>query len=248
MNRLEFGAGNYNYVPGVFQYSGGVSAAEGYEIVRVTFHRAIPLAEGLIRISEYLEASGRPASAFCACELRSPAPFSEHGFRAFNERYVEVLESWGIYRQGVNPVARTNVCPLIDPPSEPQIYSFAYTAPSHRRQRTFVISGSGEVPEGKSNYADHIVRPGDTSVGGLRDKARFVLAAMEMRLEALGVTWEDVTGTQIYTVHDIHPHLADLFVKRGAARFGVTWHLTRPPVAGLDFEMDCRGTATELML
>jgi hypothetical protein len=235
-------------VPGVLQYSGGVTAAQGYEIVRVTFHRAVPLAEGFTRISEHLEACGRPKAAFCACELRSPAPFSEHGFRAFNERYVAVLGSWGIIHQGVNPVARTNVCPLVDPPLEPQIYAFSYTTPSHCRRPTFIVSGSGEVPEGRSNYADHIIRPGDTSIGGIREKAAFVLAAMETRLGALNVTWDDVTGTQIYTIHDIHPHLADLFVKRGATRFGATWHLTRPPVAGLEFEMDCRGTATELML
>jgi hypothetical protein len=31
---------------------------------------------------------GRSPTAFCACELRSPAQFSEAGFFAFNRRYV----------------------------------------------------------------------------------------------------------------------------------------------------------------
>jgi hypothetical protein len=245
---VEFGPGGYRYVSGVFQYSAGVAAAEGHEIVRATFNRPVPLAEGFDRIAGYLEAAGRPRTAFCACELRSPAPFSEDGFRTFNERYVSVLESWGLTRHGANPVARTNVCPALSPPAEPVFHAFCYTTPSRSKRPTFVVSGSGEVPEGRSNYADHIVRPGDTSIDGIRDKAAFVLATMESRLQSLGVTWDDVTGTQIYTIHDIHPHLAELFVKRGAARFGVTWHLTRPPVAGLDFEMDCRGLATELMV
>ena len=33
--------------------------------------------------------------------------------------------------------------------------------------------------------------------------------------------------------------------RRGAARHGLTWHLNRPPVRGLDYEMDTRGVAVE---
>ena len=32
-----------------------------------------------------IKARGRPLTAFCACELRSPAPFTDAGFRGFNE-------------------------------------------------------------------------------------------------------------------------------------------------------------------
>jgi len=49
----------------------------------------------------------------------------------------------------------------------------------------------------------------------------------------------------VYTVHDIHPFLADEIVRRGAARNGLTWHFNRPPVVDLDFEMDCRGVHLE---
>ncbi len=248
MSTREFADGGYKYVPGVFQYSAGVAAADGYEIVRVTFGNPIPLAAGFSKIAEQLTAAGRPKAALCACELRSPAPFSEDGFRSFNLHYVSVLEAWGIAHAGVNPVARTNVCPVIAPPSVPGFYAFSYTVPAKRRRPTFVVSGSGEVPEGKSNYADHIICPGDTSIAGLRSKAEFVLATMEARMASLGMSWDDATSAQVYTIHDIHPLLADLFVGRGAARFGVTWHYTRPPVAGLDFEMDCRGVLTELVL
>jgi hypothetical protein len=32
---------------------------------------------------------------------------------------------------------------------------------------------------------------------------------------------------------------------RGAARHGLTWYYARPPVVGLDFEMDVRCVAVE---
>ena len=121
---------------------------------------------------------------------------------------------------------------------------FPTTAP----RLSFVVAGSGEVPEGKANYGDHIVRPGDTSPEGLREKAAFVLTEMEKRLAALGANWADVTATQVYTVHDIHPFLGDAIVARGAAANGIVWHYCRPPVAGLDYEMDCRGVAIERVI
>jgi len=46
-------------------------------------------------------------------------------------------------------------------------------------------------------------------------------------------------------VHDLYPFLADEIVRRGAARAGLTWHFCRPPVRGLEFEMDCRGVGWE---
>ena len=46
-------------------------------------------------------------------------------------------------------------------------------------------------------------------------------------------------------MHDIHPFLGDEIVRRGAARGGLTWHYCRPPVHGLEYEMDCRGVADE---
>jgi hypothetical protein len=56
----------------------------------------------------------------------------------------------------------------------------------------------------------------------------------------------DVTVTQVYTIVDIHPLLADEFVRRGAIPGGLTWHFARPPVQGLDFEV--RGVANELVI
>lgn len=248
MSSPAFDAGGYRYIPGVFQYSAGVRAVDGFRIERATFRRPVPLKAGFERIASFLKGSGRPLTAFCACELRSPAPFTEAGFRAFNEVYVGALSDWGIIVDGVNPVARSNVCPEVAPPTEPSFHAFSYTVPDKAPEATFVIAGSGEVPEGRDNYRDHVVRPGDTTPEGLRAKADYVLAEMERRMAALGVGWSETTAAQAYTVHDLHPFLADSIVARGAAALGLTWQFCRPPVAGLDYEMDCRGVTLERVI
>ena len=242
-----FAPGGYRFINAVFQYSGGVAAEPGHRIVRVRLTRPLPLAEGFRVAEETLRAAGRPLPAFCACELRSPAPFTERGFREFNEIYASTLAEWNIYDGKVNPVARSNVCPAVDPPEVPSLYAFAYTEAS-RGDRTFIVAGSGEAPEGKPNYRDFIVRRGDVTPAGLREKARFVLGTMESRLSALGFTWAHTTATQVYTVHDLHPFLADEIVRRGAAKAGLIWHYCRPPVVELEYEMDCRGVGLERTL
>jgi hypothetical protein len=245
MSILTFEPGGYSFIPGVFQYSAGVAAMPGYRIVRMRFHDPVPLAEGFRRIEQIIGAVGRPLTSFCACELRSPAPFTESGFAAFNKLYVSTLERWNIFDGATNPVARSNVCPAVDPPAEPSFHAFAFTEHASDAEPSFVVAGSGEAPEGRANYRDHIVRRGDTSPDGLREKARFVLDEMERRLSAMGFGWADTTATQVYTVHDIHPFLADEIVRRGAARSGLTWHYNRPPVTDLEYEMDCRGVMDE---
>ena len=244
----DFLSGNYRYIPGVFQYSAGVAALPGYEIRRVGFREPVPLARGFERVAHYLTAAGRPLTAFCACELRSPAPFSEDGFRAFNENYVTTLREWGLFDGRVNPVARSNVCPEIDPPPQPSFHAFAFTVAAPPAAPTFVIAGSGEAPEGRGSYAAHIVRRRETGPEAMREKARFVLAEMGRRLGLLGFAWSDTTATQVYTVRDIHPFLADEIVRGGAARAGLTWHFCRPPGRELEFEMDCRGIASEQII
>lgn len=243
---IEFAAGGYRYVKGVFMYSAGVAALPGLRLERVRFARTAPLAEGFRRIAAILEAAGRPKTAFAACELRSPAPFTEGGFQAFNEVYVETLREWGIVGpDGLNPVARSNVCPEVEPPSEPGFHAFAYTVEDAGAPPSFVVAGSGEAPEGRGNYRDHIVARGDTSASGLRHKARFVLGEMERRMGALGFGWPDATATQVYCVHDIHPLLVDEIARRGAMAGGLVWQLCRPPVVDLEYEMDCRGVPVE---
>jgi hypothetical protein len=244
-----FEPGGYRYVRGPFQYSGGVAAEPGFAIERARFPRPVPLVEGFRMIEEYLGALGRPFTSFCACELRSPAPFTDQGFIDFNRIYVGSLERWGIFKDDENPVARSNVCPEIDPPAEPSFEAFCYTMPAAKNGAgSFVIAGSGEARDQAGAYKDKIVRFGETSPDALRDKARHVLGVMETRMAALGVGWDGATTTQVYTVHDLHPFLADEIVRRGAAKPGLTWYYARPPVEGLEYEMDLRGVPVERVL
>jgi hypothetical protein len=242
----EFPPGGYQYLPGVFQYSAGVAALPGFRIERVVFHEPAPLLEGFRHAEEIIRTAERPLTAFCACELRSPAPFSEAAFRSFNQLYVGLLTEWGLIVDGANPVARSNVCPELFPPAEPVLYAFCFTARAESSVLpSFVISGSGEVPEGRANYRDHIVSPGDVSPAGMRAKVRFVRGEMERRLAGLSVGWRDVTATQLYTIQNVHDCLGDELITPGAARHGLIWHFCRPPIIGLDFEMDCRGLASQ---
>ena len=232
----------------MFQYSGGAAASPGYEVERVRFDKLPPLAEGFGLIAKYIQAAGRPLTAFCACELRSPAAFTDDGFRKFNEHYVKTLAAWGLFDGSVNPVARSNVCPEIDPPAEPSFYAFSFTRPSQHTTPNFVISGSGEAREGTGSYSERTVRYRDLSPDGLKEKVRFVVGAMESRMAEFGFGWKDATATQVYTVHDFHPVSAEELVRRGAARSGLTWHFARPPVIDLEYEMDCRRVTRETVI
>ncbi len=180
MSVQPFAGGGYRFMPHAFQYSGGVRAEPGFAIERARFARPLPLAEGFDAIEAHLGGLGRPPTAFCACELRSPAQFTEQGFIDFNRHYVQRLEKWGIFRDEINPVARSNVCPEINPPATPSFYAFCYTVPG--AGTSFVAAGSGEASDGPGSYAERIVRLGDHSPDGMRDKARYVLGAMERRM------------------------------------------------------------------
>jgi hypothetical protein len=245
----DFHDGGYRYIKAVFQYSGGVAALPGFEIERVRLSRLLPLDEGFARIEAHLKAIRRPLTAFAACELRSPAPFSEQGFKDFNIQYSRTLERWGLWRDGDNPVARTNVCPVHDVPAVPSMYAFSYTVPAKEaKRRTFIIAGGGEAQEGRASYRETIVRLGDTSIGGMREKVRYVVGEMERRLAALGFSWADAVSTQAYTVHDIGALVGEEIVRRGAANGGLAWHFCRPPIVDLEYEMDVRGAAREIVL
>ena len=251
-----FEAGGYRYIKAVFQYSGGVAAEPGYEIERARFARPLALGDAFAAVAAHLKSCGRPNTAFAACELRSPAPFTDQGFYDFNKTYVTTLERWGIYQGGddpVNPVARTNVCPMYDRPLEPVMYAFSYTVPVARSgagaaRGSFIISGGGEAGEKGKTYRERIVRLEDTSPEGMRDKVSFVVAEMERRLGLLGYSWRDAVTTQAYTVQNIGHLVGEALAARGACTGGLVWYYARPPVLGLEYEMDVRGAARELML
>ena len=239
----------YGFIPGPFQYSGGVVARPGHVIERVRFMRPVLLANGFAAIESFLAAERLSLAAFCACELRSPAPFDDAGFIAFNRTYVGTLARWGVVQGEENPVARSNVCPEVNPPAEPSFHAFSFVRPaSMLAPVSFVVAGSGEAQEGAGLYRDKTVRYGETGPDAIAEKLRFVMGQMEKRMAALGVSWAATTATQVYCVHDFHAALAPDLMARGAAASGIDWHFCRPPVVGLEYEMDCRGVYSERVL
>jgi hypothetical protein len=247
---VEHPCGHYRFLPGITPYSCGVVASPGYEIVHVTLDKSLPWRTGFRRIADFIDSQLQPRSALCAIELRSPAPFTFAGFAQFNGEYTELLRDWGIFVNGMNPVARTNVAPEFAPPAEPNLHAFSFTKPAADSPRpTFVVAGAGELPEGALER-ERIVALGNRSPSGLRTKAEFVLGLMQHRLAGLGVNGEHVTGIDVYTLHDIHRLMKDPLLDRlpAACRFGVQWHYARPPIIDIEFEMDLRGVRTELRI
>ena len=156
------------------------------------------------------------------------------------------LGKWGVYSGKVNPVARSNVCPEIDPPTEPGFHAFSFTVPAAAgAASSFVISGSAEARAIEASYRERIIRYGETTPDAMREKAHFVLEEITRRLALFGVGWRDTTASQVYTIRDIYPFFADEIVRRGAAHAGINWHFTRPPVRDLEFEVDCRSVRVE---
>jgi hypothetical protein len=246
---VENERGGYSFLKGIAPYSAGVVAKTGFEIVHVRLRHYVPLRAGFDAIEGHLRSAGRPLQAMCGMELRSPKPFSFTGFNQFNAGYIDILKKWDIYLDGMNPVARTNIAPEVSPPREPSLYGFSFTVPSMTTRKTFVVAGAGELPEGSLEPHD-VVRQGELGADAIHEKARFVMGLMESRLRGLGVGWNDVTVSEIYTVHDIGPFLEHELLKRlgdGAAH-GLTWHYSRPPIESIEYEMDLRGCATELVI
>lgn len=243
-------AGNYLFLPGIAPYSCGVVSSPGFEIVHATFLQPPPYRDGLAEIASHLENQLRPRAALCAIELRTPRPYTFAGFAEFNREYTAILESWGLFVGGVNPVARTNVAPVVCPPGEPILYGFSYTQPvDHDRSPTFVVAGGGELPEGVL-HREGIVSLGDQSPAGLAAKARFVMRLMENRLLGLGVNWSRVQTANVYCAHSITSLLPEVILAPlgPASVHGIHWYYSRPPIEEIEFEMDLRGTCSDRWL
>ncbi len=241
--------GGFSFLRGGSAYSAGVVAAPGFTIEHVRLSRAIPLMAGFALVEAHLRAAGRPRASLCAIALRSPEPLSFAGFREFNAVYSGVLKSWDLMVDGINPVARTNVAPVAGAPSEPSLYSFAYTAPAESASASFVVSGAGEMPEGSAGPED-VVRRGETSRDAIAAKARCVLGVLDGRLRGLGANWNQVTTTNIYTEHDVNALLGAEILPhiRPAGQYGVTWHYARPPIVSIEYEMDVLGGVRESVM
>ena len=110
--------------------------------------------------------------------------------------------------------------------------------------------GAGGAEGGRGarpTYAGNNVREGETSPDALREKARFVLAGWRAASRHSG-TAANATSTQVYTVHDIGALVDEELAGTRVAPDGFSWHLARPPVVGIEDEMDVRGPAREVSL
>jgi hypothetical protein len=241
--------GGYSFLKGISPYSAGAIAQAGFTVEHARFRAPLALEAGFEAVDSHLKSLNRPRTAICGIELRSPQPFTFQGFSEFNARYVGILKSWELLQDALNPIARTNVAPELGAPREPSLFGFSYTVVSSNEKASFVVAGAGELPEGSLDPHD-VVRKGETSTEALREKAAFVMSLMDGRIRGLGALWADVTQTNLYTVHPVCQWLnSEILGKMGPAQLqGVNWYLARPPIVSIEFEMDLRGVAREVMI
>jgi hypothetical protein len=139
---------------------------------------------------------------------------------------------------------------MYEAPTEALMYAFSYTVRATRTgsRGSFITSGGGERLGTGRTMQERIIRYNDTSPEGLREKVEAVLGEMERRLSALGFSWADAVTTQAYTVQNIGHLVGEAITARGGCAGGLVWTYARPPVVGLEFEMDVRGAAREIVL
>lgn len=246
--------GGYSYLPASATYSSGAIAHAGFGMAHVVFRQPVPLADGFSAMRDYLGVIGRPMAAVCGIEVRINTPLTWDGFGQFNKGYIALLQQHGLHIDGKAPAVRTNVAPLPTAvaPAEPSIYAFTHTLPMTTHSVNYIIAGQGEAgkaPEGRP-AREGILRLGDTSPEAMREKAAFCVAAAQDILGRLGMRWADASATNIYTVHPFHTFLDDaVLAEMGASAIhGVHWHVSRPPIEEIEFEIDARNVAQEVML
>ncbi len=251
---IENVKGNYGFIRGGGAFSSGCVARPGFEIVHAAIRPFVSLVRGFDLVERHLKQADRPIDALCAMHLRIPRPLTMKGFEEFNRPYVERLQSWGLEVDGANPVARTNVALEVSPVPEAMLAGFFYTDRSDTKIAdaktvTFVLSGAAEMRVGEGGKRE-LVASGDTSADGIRRKLGCVIEALTGHLRELNISWDLATAVNLYTVHDVHRALASTLLPSigVAAQVGVNWHYSRPPVTGLEVEIDAHAVRREIVL
>ena len=252
MQLIDHPRGDYRFLSGIAPYSSSVIAQPGYMLVRAQFAAPLPVQSGFDAVDAYLAAQGRPRQSLCGMELRIPAPLSFDDFISFNAGYRTILEEWEILVGDYNPVARTNVAPAAGAPTVPSIYAFTFTVPANTALTTptFVVAGAGDLRDQAELKPEAIVRPGDTSHESLVIKANTVMDVMSERLHGIDVDWPQVSTVDLYTTHSLEHFLEPVLLPKlgSVALHGVHWYYSRPPIAGLEYEMDLRHVAADYRL
>ena len=186
-----------------FQYSGGVAAEPGFRIERARFAPAFAAGRRFDAIEAYLGGSGRTPTAFCACELRSPAQFTEAGFVAFNRHYVERLAPGGSSAtRSTRWRARMSARKSTRRRRRP-------STPSATRCR--LMHGGGFVAAGSGEAREAAPATPSASSGAATSRPRRCATRRASSSTSWRSAWRrsasagrDVTATQVYTVFDVH--------------------------------------------
>jgi hypothetical protein len=245
---IENKKGNYSFVRGNGPFSSAVAAHTGFEIVHARLKPFIALEPGYALVEKHIAALGRPITALCGMQLRIPAPLSPEGFNQFNRPYVARLKSWGLEVDEASPVTRTNVALESNPLAEPMLAGFFYTVAGQSDPRDWVLSGAAELSD--RNGRAEIVARGDTSAEGMRKKAECVIRVLGSHLEEMGLAWDGATAINLYTVQELLPLTVSTVIPAlgEASHAGITWHYSRPPVTGLELEIDAYAVRRQLNL
>ena len=144
----DFPAGNYRFIPAVFQYSSGAAASPGFEVERVRFDKMLPLAEGFAQIAKYIEDGGTAADL--VLRLRAALAGGVHRGRLPRNSTSTTSRRW---RNGAcstaQPIrwrAATSVRRSIRRPSRRSMRSRSRARAATPRRR-FVIAGGAESRE-----------------------------------------------------------------------------------------------------
>jgi hypothetical protein len=250
---IENDKGNYRFIRGGGPFSSGCAAQPGFEIVHAAIRPFATLTQGFQLVERHLRDNHRPIDALCGMHLRIPQPLTLKDFEEFNRPYIERLKSWGLETDGTNPVARTNVALEVSAVHEAMLAGFYYTDPADgsadRRDGTFVLSGAAEMRVGEGGRRE-LVAAGDVSADGIRRKLECVIEGLTGHLRELRLDWDQATAVNLYTVHEVHHVLAPMLLPAigAAAQIGLNWYYSRPPVIGLEVEIDAHAVRRELVL
>ena len=122
--------GGYRFLPGISPYSCGVVSAPGFEIAHITFRHPVPY-RTWVRFDRAAPQrfTDVPKLLFVGSNYDRLVLSPSVALPSSTLEYSKILEDWGLFVDGINPVARTNVAPEVDPPSEPVLFGFSYTRP-----------------------------------------------------------------------------------------------------------------------
>jgi hypothetical protein len=249
MRPVEHPSGTYRYLPAASSYSAGVAAIAGHHILALRFQRPSPLAKGFEVIDRWLRDQELPATALVGIELRSPNPLAIDVFADHNEEYRQLLAARGLFDGEANPIARTNVVPTWEAPSELSLHGAFVIRPGESfGAPDYMIAGAGEIAGGVVDW-DAIVAVGDVTPAGLVAKVDNVVSQLLERLGALDLDPVTPNMVNVYTAHEIEGLGAILADRLPSVRNEgfVRWS-ARPPVVDIEFEMDLRHVSEWRML